>query len=293
MFYKGGGRYFSRVLAPAARGKYVAQCEGDDFWIDTNKLQMQYDYMEANPDCSLCITSAKVMDGTTNEIIGRLGPIGEDRDIDFEEYVKRWPSKTEKGLWRTPVASMFWPREICIAFAKEWDFDMTISDNTSCMFAAHKGRVHYFDIDTCVYRYQAKGAWTSYVRRNFSDKKYNNVILNYEERRIEMDRNIDKATDYQYHDVLESDIACHAYYMLYHAGPFEFLKTYNEELGGYLTPITWVKGILVWIYLGLRRALAHFGIEWENSPFYGMKLQRKRKLVDSKTMEEWQEELKD
>ena len=42
---------------PRARGKYIALCEGDDFWCDDGKLQAQADYMESHPDCTFCFTN--------------------------------------------------------------------------------------------------------------------------------------------------------------------------------------------------------------------------------------------
>lgn len=52
------GRNNAISLKLAAEGKYVAYCEGDDYWIDEYKLQKQVDFMEANPDVSLCFGSA-------------------------------------------------------------------------------------------------------------------------------------------------------------------------------------------------------------------------------------------
>lgn len=48
----------ANIAMKASRGKYIAICEGDDYWVDPEKIQKQYDFMEKNPAYSICYHDA-------------------------------------------------------------------------------------------------------------------------------------------------------------------------------------------------------------------------------------------
>ena len=53
-YSKGLRGFYARFVFPKAKGKYIATCEGDDYWTDPLKLQKQVDFLEENPDFVMC-----------------------------------------------------------------------------------------------------------------------------------------------------------------------------------------------------------------------------------------------
>lgn len=83
-------------------GDYIAFCEGDDFWIDENKLQFQYDFLYNNKDYSMCFH--QVMNISPYEEINKtLFSKVEDRDYTAFEIYSHWIAHTTSIMLRTDV----------------------------------------------------------------------------------------------------------------------------------------------------------------------------------------------
>jgi glycosyltransferase involved in cell wall biosynthesis len=52
-----GSRRNAMATVEECKGQYIALMEGDDFWVDNHKLQVEADYLDANPDCAFCYTN--------------------------------------------------------------------------------------------------------------------------------------------------------------------------------------------------------------------------------------------
>lgn len=91
--------YFDNILA--CNGKYIAICEGDDYWTDSSKLQKQVDYLESNSDCSMCFHSALELHdyqgrSQTSNIFSNL----ENRYYSGSELLSSWLVPTASVIFR-------------------------------------------------------------------------------------------------------------------------------------------------------------------------------------------------
>ena len=65
--YSKGVKVSATFNFPRATGKYIAMCEGDDYWTDPLKLQKQVDFLESHPDYGMCYTNFDIYFQTKNE----------------------------------------------------------------------------------------------------------------------------------------------------------------------------------------------------------------------------------
>lgn len=73
--YSKGAKIMLTYILPKMSGRYIAACEGDDFWMDENKLQMQFDALEAHPECAICHSKVERTDVHGNIISPPLPPM--------------------------------------------------------------------------------------------------------------------------------------------------------------------------------------------------------------------------
>lgn len=151
---------------PRASGRYIAMCEGDDYWTDENKLQIQVDYMESNPECSLCFHSAKVEVAERAFTEHKMRPYKGSRIVSPEEIIdKRSGYPTASLLFRTEMVKKL----------PEFYMNAPIADIPLQLLAAAGGYGYYIDRSMCVYRLGGAVSWTFLMKQGdygAKQKKY-------------------------------------------------------------------------------------------------------------------------
>ena len=154
-YSKGLRGFYTKFVYPRAKGKYIALCEGDDYWTDPLKLQKQVDFLEANPDYVLCSTRFTIYSQYNQSMSEELLPIiGNDDDLTYllDDYI------LDKIWYTQPLTSMFRKIERVFDAHKACSYS---KDATLFYLLLKEGKGMLLKDVMGVYRDHAGGIWTA------------------------------------------------------------------------------------------------------------------------------------
>ena len=167
------GRVMNAAIE-ATGAKYVAMCEGDDYWTDPLKLQKQVDFMEANPEYSMCFHGAEIKNETDTKIITTCQNI-EDKEYFTNDIFPGWVVPTASVVYRRSMVDGFPPLK-----QTNW---MKYGDIVLFLKCTHTGRVWGMKDKMSVYRMTNNGVVISQSLDPKSEEKicnhYRFLMMNF------------------------------------------------------------------------------------------------------------------
>ena len=142
-FSKVGVSIWEDITFPKARGKYVALCEGDDYWTDPLKLQKQFDFLEANPEYTFSMGRVDILIEKSGKIIRMKEPINplKKETYTLKDYLKSKFSQTSSFIFRNTKEPL-----------PEWFRRVHAQDQSLVIIMTGNGKIKYHRDLFSIYR---------------------------------------------------------------------------------------------------------------------------------------------
>ena len=144
-----GPQYNFVATLKECRGKYVALCEGDDFWTDPHKLQKQVDFMETHPDYAMCFHLTYKLYEATGEIVLDKGK-SKKNSYNINDVIN-----SRCIIYTTSVLFRNW----LIQELPLWFSESPVGDTPLFILLAQYGKIGLIKQPMAVYRIHPKGLW--------------------------------------------------------------------------------------------------------------------------------------
>ena len=193
-----------------AKGKYIALCEGDDYWTDPYKLQKQVDYMEKNSECSMCVHAAYRVTPDKKKLKSHVRPNRGNKIFTVEEVIEGVGDliTTNSILFPTVFSTN---RPDFYEKAPVGDYPFTI-------YLALQGTVYYIDEFMSAYRVGVKGSWTSEFLSSIERR------VAHWDKTVDMLNEINKYSEYKYDILIKKHIQNIKFNLMLDQGRFKEVK---------------------------------------------------------------------
>lgn len=154
-------RILSKFLFPKTKGKYIALCEGDDYWTDQRKLLKQVSFLEQNDRFVGCFTDFRTVDNE-DKTVQNSNFVNMKSEYTHLDILKGQTPKTLTTVFRREFIPTFQPSR------KGLNSDLILAS-----FLSRNGSYKYLDFVSGAYRIHNTGIWSTID----SLSKYKNQLV--------------------------------------------------------------------------------------------------------------------